>query len=620
MSVPRWWLCLALALPAGCMSLPTGAPPAPTPPTSAQAGATTVVAVAPPAQTPPNIWQCLGLDVVCQDLGVKGQHLMNFLAGYFPALQPTPPVLPINDPANLKSDNPAVKAAAEVKGEEDAAPQKVQAINYLAKVGCGCYPDVQDALLAGLDDCTEVVRFETAKALRWAAGHPCTVCKSSSCCGPKVLAALHRIAYEMDDKACYVEPSARVRREARLALNDCGGQVPPQPIGEPEEAPLGPPPEAAPADQVATDEPVARDAVTIIPPRTRSDLIVRSQLRQAALTGDAAESSLQPASGLSPASVLDRSDDLLAKVNGEPIYAADVSRLVAERLRGVPGELTIEEQVALYGDVLQTVIDVRLLCRAAREGGYRSVAQASGAALELMLDPDTSARDVSVAREWLARRAAQAVQVTADDIRQRYERDDHRYRIAGAVRWEQLSLPGSAGESREAARQSIVGLRQRMLGVQSAAAADDIDRNRIEVRQVAWTEYSAIEPAELREVLLRLPVGALSPVFEDSSGFHMVRVLERRNERVQPLSEVAGQVHGELLRERQARAQAEYVQNLRTEAEVWSAVELSGARGLLGWEGAGVAGVGAVEQVGGEPVIPPERAPRSPRSALMHGE
>jgi hypothetical protein len=69
-------------------------------------------------------------------------------------------VKPLADPANLNSDNPAIKAAAEIKTEEDLAPQKIKAIRYLSTIACGCYPQVRPALLAALDDCTEEVRYE----------------------------------------------------------------------------------------------------------------------------------------------------------------------------------------------------------------------------------------------------------------------------------------------------------------------------------------------------------------------------------------------------------------------------------------------------------------------------
>jgi hypothetical protein len=148
-----------------------------------------------------------------------------------------------------------------VKAEEDAAAQKAKAISYLASVGCaGCYPGIEEALLAALDDCTELVRFETAKALRSTAHMPCKNCCRSACCGPKIREKLTKLAYETDEQGCYLESSDRVRRMARLALANCTC-VPdkPGPAEQrlPEEGPSAedvpaPSPEAAPAAAVAS--------------------------------------------------------------------------------------------------------------------------------------------------------------------------------------------------------------------------------------------------------------------------------------------------------------------------------------------------------------------------------
>jgi hypothetical protein len=135
-----------------------------------------------------------------------------------------PPVLPINDPANLKSSNPAVAAAAAAKRDEDTAPQKIAALEYLSTRGCSsCVPGAEEAMRSGLDDCTESVRFAAATAIFQAAGKPCKVCRGGNCCTPKIREKLWELGFKVDpETGCPIEPSPRVRREARLALRACG--------------------------------------------------------------------------------------------------------------------------------------------------------------------------------------------------------------------------------------------------------------------------------------------------------------------------------------------------------------------------------------------------------------
>jgi hypothetical protein len=206
------------------------------------------------------LWQFLGVKNAFTDIMALIEKLRNCLGSEFPGLESTPPLLAITNPANASSSNPAIAAAAGAKADEDAAPQKIKAIRYLATLGCaGCYPDIEDALLASLDDCTEAVRYEAAKAFRELSGRSCASCKTKSCCSPKVRKKLDEVANKME-KNCYKESSARVRRMARLALAGCGGTTPtPTPQEGPSEAPpeKGKGPAKTAADSDATSAALA---------------------------------------------------------------------------------------------------------------------------------------------------------------------------------------------------------------------------------------------------------------------------------------------------------------------------------------------------------------------------
>lgn len=245
-------LVLALAYVAGCASTappaaaplsgiagaPTTPPPTTAPTTSANGTTVNVAAPSSPCCPHETLPEFLGIKGLFQAIGGLIEKLRNRLGSAFPGLESTPALLAITNPANANSSNPAVAAAAGAKADEDAAPQKIKAIRYLATLGCaGCYPDIEDALLASLDDCTEAVRYEAAKAFRELSGRPCSTCKTKSCCSPKVRKKLDEVANKKE-KNCYKEPSERVRRMARLALAGCGGTTPtPAPQEGPSEEP-----------------------------------------------------------------------------------------------------------------------------------------------------------------------------------------------------------------------------------------------------------------------------------------------------------------------------------------------------------------------------------------------
>ncbi len=235
--------------------------------------AETPAAPSPAPSAPPTLWSFLGLkqcvdkckkqivlhkEKKAENQAVQGGHscLKRLFGPLCPCgclkceiLKRKPPVKPLADPANLQSQNPAIKAAAEIKTEEDLAPQKIKAIRYLATIACGCYPQVKPALLAALDDCTEEVRFEAAFAFCRSAGNPCTVCNSSTCCDPDVRKKLSDLASGRDGHDCWKEASSRVRSAAAGALNACEAVAPPETAAPPKEKPKElPVPETPPSE------------------------------------------------------------------------------------------------------------------------------------------------------------------------------------------------------------------------------------------------------------------------------------------------------------------------------------------------------------------------------------
>jgi hypothetical protein len=183
--------------------------------------ATAQVAPPPPPPRQATLWSFLGIPQTY----ARARDNFSNRNGNRPQRERVPPLKRIADPENLKSENPAIKKAAEVKKEEDLAKQKIKAVKYLTQIGCGCYNrdgSITDALLKALDDCTEEVRYETVLAITEAAnGEACENCKNKSCCSEEISNKLYEMAYERDDTGCYLEPSERVRLAAAEALRAC---------------------------------------------------------------------------------------------------------------------------------------------------------------------------------------------------------------------------------------------------------------------------------------------------------------------------------------------------------------------------------------------------------------
>ncbi|MCU0979784.1 MAG: hypothetical protein MUF25_11535 [Pirellulaceae bacterium] len=275
-----------------------------------------------PTPAPPTLWSFLGIPQAMQ----RARDSMSNRRGNNPQREREPPLKALADPANLESDVPAIKAAAEIKQAEDLKPQKIKAVKYLTTIGCGCYDQdgkVTEALVAAMGDCTEDVRLETVKAVADAAkGERCSNCKQKSCCNQKIQQQLAELAYEVDDHGCPLEPSERIREAAADALEICcpGNGLPPEIEDEtgpgtiegtegpgaietpnvptpadPENPPRNPSPDDMPPD-MPDDAPAELQASTSLRlasrsvPQTLDKATVQAALHQTAQPADAAAS------------------------------------------------------------------------------------------------------------------------------------------------------------------------------------------------------------------------------------------------------------------------------------------------------------------------------------------
>lgn len=182
-----------------------------------------------------SIWDFLGVAQVGKLVGVAcktrlGQTISTFLSPLGRVLGLGPSLL--SD--QFAKEGGAMGLANQLKKEEAKIPLKVQAIRYLATLDCVCYPEVVDALLASLDDCAEVVRYEALKALHKQCKGPkhcnkegCSadgscpdVCMSCQC-QKKVVDRLNTLLLERDTTGCLKEKSERVRDLATQMIEEC---------------------------------------------------------------------------------------------------------------------------------------------------------------------------------------------------------------------------------------------------------------------------------------------------------------------------------------------------------------------------------------------------------------
>ena len=85
-----------------------------------------------------------------------------------------------------------------------------------------------------------------------------------------------------------------------------------------------------------------------------------------------------------------------------------------------------------------------------------------------------------------------------------------------------------------------------------------------------WTTQGALKSQEIDRLLFSLQVGQMSDIVETDIGFHIVRVLERKQAGRTPFTEVQADIVADIKEERFRAAVDGYLAKLRRNARVWS--------------------------------------------------
>jgi hypothetical protein len=214
----------------------------------------------------------------------------------------------------------------------------------------------------------------------------------------------------------------------------------------------------------------------------------------------------------------------------------------------------------------------------------------SGASLK---DVQKQFTEKTVAGEWLRQKMPKPKPITHEDLLAYYEDHLQEYEYPSQVRWEELMVRlDRYNRDRNAAWQALASMGN---DVWSAVVANpalrgpvfaDIARQRSHGFTAAdggvhdWTTLGSLKCEELNQALATLELGQLSPGIESESGFHIVRVLERKEAGRTPFSEAQAKIREKLEAEQKEAMLAAELQELRKRARVWTKWDgdLSGER------------------------------------------
>jgi len=298
----------------------------------------------------------------------------------------------------------------------------------------------------------------------------------------------------------------------------------------------------------------------------------------------------------------------VATVNGVPILAAEVLDRYGKQLARAKQELPADEyrrqRNALIQQGLRLHIERKLLAEALRAtlkkeqisllekalddafvkyvdklkqrlkvGTTVELEQRlrqEGASLALLRDAFDAD---NMAGEYLRANSKSKTKLGRPELLAYYQEHHEDYAVPEQVRWQQIEILYSNHNGKAGAR---TVLDQVIAALRGEADFADVCRRFSDGPRAKtgghweWTPRGTLANEEIEKALFSLPVGAVSEVFQDSDGFHLVKVSDRKQAGYTPFEDVQDDIRKTLTKKAKQKATKEVIARLTREAEIWT--------------------------------------------------
>jgi hypothetical protein len=184
-----------------------------------------------------------------------------------------------------------------------------------------------------------------------------------------------------------------------------------------------------------------------------------------------------------------------------------------------------------------------------------------------------------IASEWMRNKIKVNEEISPIEIHDYYVQHVSDYDFPAKVRWEELMVRKARFAD---VGQAYAEIAQLGNSLQSAAVSRDPKQpiftevakaksDGVTAKsggQYDWTNKGSLKTQIIDDALFSIPVGAMSQIVESESGFHIVRVLERKDAGRKPFTDVQVEIRDKLKDERLHNAQEKYLEQLRSEASI----------------------------------------------------
>jgi len=199
----------------------------------------------------------------------------------------------------------------------------------------------------------------------------------------------------------------------------------------------------------------------------------------------------------------------------------------------------------------------------------------------------------TIAGEWLRQKATKPKPVTHEDMLAYYKEHQQEYEFPAQVKWEELMVRFDRFHGDRAAAWRAIAEMGNEVWQRAAknpelrgAVCADIAKQKSHGFTAKdggahdWTTRGALRSEAINKALFSLKIGQLSNIIESERGFHIVRVLERKDAGRTPFTEAQAEIRKQIKQQRQkALVEAELLK-LRKQSRVWTVFdgELNGTQ------------------------------------------
>ena len=294
---------------------------------------------------------------------------------------------------------------------------------------------------------------------------------------------------------------------------------------------------------------------------------------------------------------------VLAIVGGEPIFVGDLlfdaNQFLEKNAPGAPESARAELRPQIIQRMLPSYINQRLLLIDVKNGlppeadfdeivenaskefdksALANLMEMAGANTPAEFDAQLRAQGSSLRTmriSWTTTQFVRAMmldKVRSDvDVSHRELLDYYRehlddYKNVARSKWEQIMVRFDRFESKDAARQAIVELGDKVV---FGASLDGVAKKHSHGYaahaggQHDWTTRDSLVLKEIDHAIFTLPVGKLSDVIESKRGYHIVRVVERDDESVTSFRDAQIEIKKKIEGNRRVAAYESYLADLK---------------------------------------------------------